>query len=56
VLYTGAKTDVPPLLVCCLLLLPQDLNNFQIPGVNEARDLYQADVVQMIIEAVEYCG
>jgi hypothetical protein len=34
----------------------QDLNNYQIPGVNEARDLYQADVVQMIIEAVEYCG
>jgi hypothetical protein len=43
----------------CLLLLyvhAQDLNAGNIPGIAEARELYQADLVQMIIEANEYCG
>jgi hypothetical protein len=34
----------------------QDLNAGNIPGIAEARELYQADLVQMIIEASEYCG
>jgi hypothetical protein len=34
----------------------QDLNAGNIAGIADARELYQADLVQMIIESSEYCG
>ncbi|KAG5175903.1 hypothetical protein JKP88DRAFT_283269 [Tribonema minus] len=36
--------------------IPGDLNYSAIPGVTFLRDFYRADLVQMIIEAPEYCG
>jgi hypothetical protein len=44
------------LLVLLLLMMLQDLLANMIPGVNQTRYLYQADLVQMFIEAPEYCG
>jgi hypothetical protein len=34
----------------------QDLNAGSVANVNDLRDQYQADLVQLIIESGEYCG